>query len=487
MQKADWDILITGGTLLTMSEKMEVIENPLIGIKDGIIVAIGKNNHQEIPSTDRLFKNVQMQGIAKTESRGVYRNTLSGSVCSVTQQMSVFQQSAQEIIDAAGCIIMPGLVNTHTHLPMVCFRGMADDLPLMDWLHNHIFPAEARFVNKKMVYDGALLAMAEMILSGTTTFCDGYFFEDKVGQAALQAGMRAVIAQGFIDFPTPDNPDASRKMLAAENFVARWKNVSPLVGTAFFCHSPYTCSPETITAVKEAARRAGIPFLMHLMENKDEIEIIKQRYGRKPVQHLRELRVLDEQTIAVHCNWVDEADMAIFADLGVKVSHNPESSMKLAAGIAPIPEMLSRGITCGLGTDGQASNNDLDMFREMSMAAKVHKAITCNPTVMSAPTVLQLATSGGAKVLGLENRIGSLEVGKDADIILLDMNKPHLTPLYNCYSQLVYAASGADTKTSIIGGKIVMKDRKLLTIDLDSAMENVRAIATLIIKDNLRP
>ena len=440
MQTNDWDIIITGGTLLTMSETMEIIENPIIGIKDGIIVSIKENTGR--------------QDIA---------------------------HSAKEAIDAAGCIIMPGLVNTHTHLPMVCFRGMADDLALMDWLQNHIFPAEARFVNKKMVYDGALLAMAEMILSGTTTFCDGYFYEGKIGQAALQAGIRAVIAQGFIDLP-PDNIDSAKNTAIAERFVANWQHVSPLITTAFFCHAPYTCSPETLITVKEAARRARIPFLIHLLENKDEIETIVKRYGRKPVQHLQHLGVLDEQTVAVHCNWVDGADMAVFADLGVKVAHNPESNMKLAAGMAPIPEMLQRGITCGLGTDGQASNNDLDMFREMDTAAKIHKVITLDPTVMSAPTVLKMATIDGARVLGLADRIGSIEVGKEADIILVDMNKPHLTPLYNCYSQLVYAASGADTKTSIIGGRIVMKDRQLLTIDVEEAMENVRRIAAEIMK-----
>lgn len=439
MQTNEWDVMITGGTLLTMSDAMEIIENPVIGIKDGVIAAVRPD--------------------------GNWQNIDGG---------------AKEVIDAAGCIIMPGLVNTHTHLPMVCFRGMADDLSLMDWLQNHIFPAEARFVNKQMVYDGALLAMAEMILSGTTTFCDGYFFEGKIGQAALQAGMRAVISQGFIDFATPDNPDPSKNTAVAERFCANWGNASPLITTALFCHAPYTCSPETIINVKEAARKAGVLYLIHLLENKDEIETIMKRYGRKPVQHLQHLGVLDEQTIAVHCNWVDEEDMAVFADCGVKVSHNPESNMKLAAGIAPVPEMLKRGIGVGLGTDGSASNNDLDMFREMDTAAKIHKVTTFDPTVMSAQTVLKMATIGGARVLGLADRIGSIEVGKDADIILVDMNKPHLTPLYNCYSQMVYAASGADVKTSIIGGKIVMKDRQLLTIDIESAMENVRTIATEI-------
>jgi len=432
--------LIAGGTLLTMSAKMEIIEDSIIGIKDGIIVAVGKRGYQ---------KNMNY--------------------------------SAQEMIDASGCIVMPGLVNTHTHLPMVCFRGMADDLPLMEWLTKYIFPAEARFVNKKMIYDGAMLAMAEMILSGTTTFCDGYFFEDTIAEAVLVTGMRAVVAQGFADFATPDNPKFEKMMGAADRFVRRWKPHAPMIIPAFFCHSPYTCSPATLVNVKKAAREADILYLTHLLENKDEIDTIINRYGKKPVQHLYDLGILDDQTVAVHCNWLTEEEMRIFADLGVRVSHNPESSMKLAAGVAPIPAMLKLGITVGLGTDGSASNNDMDMFREMDTAAKIHKVTSLNPTVMNAQKVLEMATVGGAKLLGLDDRIGSIEVGKQADIILVDMNQPHLTPLYNYYSQLVYAARGADTKTSIIGGKIVMKDRQLRTMDLNAVMENVRHIADDII------
>ncbi len=440
MQGTDGDILITGGTLLTMSAKMEVIEDSVVGIKDGIIVTVGKKDEKII--SDR---------------------------------------EAKEVIDASGCIVLPGLINTHTHLPMVCFRGMADDLPLMDWLTNHIFPAEARFVNKQMVYEGAILAMAEMILSGTTTFCDAYFFEDTVAEAALACGMRAVVSQGFADFATPDNPKYEKIMAAAESFVKRWKPQAPMITPAFFCHSPYTCSTKTLVNVKRAAREEGILYLTHLLENQDEIETIKKRYGKRPVQYLYDLGVLDDHTVAVHCNWLTKEDMAIFSDLGVSVSHNPESSMKLAAGVAPVPEMLKRGITVGLGTDGCASNNDMDMFREMDTAAKVHKVTSLNPTLMNAETVLKMATSGGARLLGLDDRIGSIEPGKEADIILVDMNQPHLTPLYNCYSQLVYAARGADVKTSIINGKIVLKDRQLRTIDLGTAMQNVRDIAADII------
>jgi 5-methylthioadenosine/S-adenosylhomocysteine deaminase len=368
---------------------------------------------------------------------------------------------------------------------MVCFRGMADDLPLMDWLTKNIWPAEARFVNKKMAHDGATLAMAEMILSGTTTFCDGYFFEDAITEALSSAGMRAVVSQGFADVLMPDKFMFEKVMAAAQRFVKHWLPRVPLITPAYFCHSPYTCSPETLVRVKEAAREAGILYLIHLLENKDETETIMNRYGKKPVRHLLDLGVLDEQTVAVHCNWLTSEDMDVFANYGVKVSHNPESSMKLAAGVAPVPEMLNKGITVGIGTDGCASNNDMDMFREMDTAAKVHKVTSLDPTVMNAETVCQMATMGGAKALGLDNLIGSIETGKKADIIVVDINQPHLTPLYNCYSQLVYAARGADVKTSIINGRIVMKDRKLLTIDIDSAMKNVRSIATEIINQKL--
>lgn len=427
-----------------MSAEMKIIEDSFIGIKDDVIVAVGENRDRE---------------------------------------NNAFQ--SKETIDASGCIVMPGLVNTHTHLPMVCFRGMADDLPLMEWLTKHIWPAEARFVNKKMVYDGAILAMAEMILSGTTTFCDGYFFEDSIAEAVEAAGMRAVVAQGFADIIMPDEAAIKKTMVAAQRFVNRWFSHTPMITPAYFCHSPYTCSPETLSHVKEASRESHILYLIHLLENKEEIEIILNRYGKKPVHHLLDLGILDEKTIAVHCNWVTSEDIKIFSDLGVKVSHNPESSMKLASGVAPVSEMLRHGINVGIGTDGCASNNDLDMFREMDTTAKVHKVISLDPTLMDTQTVCKMATTGGAKVLGLDKLIGSVETGKKADIILVDMNQPHLTPLYNCYSQLVYAARGADVKTSIINGKFVMKDRKLCTIDVPNAMKSVRKIAAEIINQKL--
>ena len=434
METEKFDIAIEGGTVLTMSAKMEIIENATIGIQGNLIALVASN--RRIP--------------------------------------------ANKTINAKGHLVLPGLINTHTHLPMVCFRGLADDLPLMDWLHHHIFPMEARFVNKEMVYESAILAMAEMILSGTTTFCDGYFFENRIAEAAKVCGMRAVVAQGFADFATPENPRFGKMMSAGIRFVERWQYSAPMITPAFFCHSPYTCSPHTLVNVKAAAREAGILYLTHLLENKDETNTIQKRYGKKPVQHLLDLRVLDHQTIAVHCNWLDPEDVAVFADLGVCVSHNPVSSMKLSAGVAPVRQMLEKGIRVGLGTDGSASNNALDMFREMDASAKLHKVISFDPTVMDAPSVLKMATSNGARVLGMEHLIGSIEAGKLADIIILDMNQPHLTPLYNPYSQLVYAAGGADVKTSIINGKIVMENRRLLTIDLENAINNVNRIAAHI-------
>ncbi len=434
MPSRHFDLAITGGTLATLSSKMDIIENASIGISDGHIALVEANR------------------------------TLS----------------AEKIIDARDGLILPGLINTHTHLPMVCFRGLADDLPLMEWLNHHIFPMEARFVNKQMVYDCAMLAIAEMILSGTTTCCDGYFFENQIAQAALASGMRMVAAQGFADFATPDHPQYEKMMAAAGRFVERWLPHAPMITPAFFCHSPYTCSPRTLVNVKAAAREAGILYLTHLLENRDEIDTIEKRYGRKPVQHLHHLGVLDDRTVAVHCNWMKPDDISLFADLGVNVSHNPASSMKLAAGIAPVPSMLEKGIAVGLGTDGSASNNDLDLFQEMDLAAKVHKVTLLDPTVMSAETVLKMATIDGARVLGLDRLIGSIEVGKLADIIILDLNQPHLTPLYNPYSQIVYAARGGDVKTSIIGGKPVMENRRLLTMDLQAVMDRVRAVAANI-------
>jgi 5-methylthioadenosine/S-adenosylhomocysteine deaminase len=435
------DILIAGGTLLTMAAPGEIIEEPLIGIRDAIILFVEKG---PLPA-------------------------------GITPEVS-------EVIDATGSLIMPGLVNAHTHLPMVLFRGLADDLPLARWLNDYMFPVEGRFINRDTVYAGSTLAIAEMILLGTTTFCDGYFFESAVAQAAIDCGMRGVVAQGFIDFPTSDCFDGSRHREQADKFVRKWKERSPLVTPSLVCHSPYTCSPETLRTIKTITRDAGTPFQIHLSETREEVALLRQRYGKKPIHHLRNLELFDGKTIAAHCIWLEEDEIDILAATGVKVVHDPESNMKLGAGVAPVPAMLGRGIDVGLGTDGCASNNNLDLFGEMGMCAKLHKVFSADPTVLPAEKVVEMATIGGARVLGMADRIGSIAPGKWADIILLDLKKPHLTPLYHPFSQLVYAASGADVSTSIIGGRIVMRDRRLLTLDARSAMAEVRRIAVEVVK-----
>jgi 5-methylthioadenosine/S-adenosylhomocysteine deaminase len=436
------DLVVTGGTLLTMNPAMEILENPVIGIREGRIIFV-RAGMADVPE-------------------------------------------AREKLDATGCAVLPGLVNTHTHSPMVCFRGLADDLPLMEWLHRHIWPAEAKYVNRDMVYAGTTLAMAEMLLSGTTTFCDSYFYGSSIARAAVDGGMRAIVCQGFIDFPTPDSPDPSRQIEIAEKFVGTWRNRSPLVTPSLFCHTPYTCSTETLKIIKETARRIDVPFQTHLSETRDEVSIIRERFGKSPVAYLEAIGVLDAKTVAVHCNWLEEEELDLLAERGVKVSHNPESNLKLAAGMANVPRMLRKGITVGLGTDGCASNNDLDLFGEIGTAAKIHKFTEMDPTVMDAVTVLRMATIEGARVLGLEREIGSIVPGKWADLILIDLDKPHLTPLFNLCSHLVYAARGADVTTAVVGGRIVMKDRRLLTIDLPAAMEAVRRIGRNILADGLK-
>jgi 5-methylthioadenosine/S-adenosylhomocysteine deaminase len=436
---APFDILITGGTLLTMSGIMEIIENPVIGIRNGRIVVVEKGDDAHAA-----------------------------------------KYTAGETLNAAGCVILPGLINTHSHLPMACFRGLADDMPLMEWLHDRMFPTEAKYVNRHMVYDGSRLAMAEMILSGTTTFCDGYFYESSVAQAAIDMGMRGVVSQGFLDFATPDHPDPSKNIRIAESFIDKWKDRSPLISPALFCHTPYTCTAETLITLKQVARERNCLYISHVAETQDETQLIRERYGTTSIRYLYQLGVLDERTICVHAVWADEGELDMLRDTGAKVSHNPESNMKLAVGVAPVPAMLRKGITVGLGTDGCASNNDLDLFREMGTAARLHKVATMDPTVLDARTALSMATIGGARVLGMEDRIGSIEPGKCADLIFVNMDKPHLTPLYQVYSHLVYAASGADVTTAIINGKLVMKDRKLLHADLEDIMEKVRKIGAMI-------
>lgn len=386
---------------------------------------------------------------------------------------------AGKTIDARGGIIMPGLVNTHTHAAMTCFRGLADDLPLMTWLHEHIFPAEAKLTSE-MVYQGALLACAEMILSGTTTFCDMYLFEDAVAQAAKRAGMRAVVGEVLYDFPSPNYGTVEEGLKYTEALIDKWRD-NPLITIAVEPHSVYLCSPELLKKAKAIADRNGAPMVIHLSESEHEVTQIREKYGGTPVEHLAEIGFLCPNLIADHCVALTQKDIAYLKDFDVKVVHNPESNMKLASGIAPVPELLKHAITVGIGTDGCASNNNLDLFQEMDTVAKLHKVHTLDPTVMDARTVVRMATIDGARVLGLENLIGSLEPGKRADIITIDTRRPHLTPMYNVCSHLVYAVSGHDVVTAVVNGQVLMEDRVLTTVDVDAVIKDVNLIAKRIV------
>jgi 5-methylthioadenosine/S-adenosylhomocysteine deaminase len=380
---------------------------------------------------------------------------------------------ANETIDARGCIVMPGLVNAHTHLPMSLFRGLADDLPLMTWLNEYIFPAEATHVTPENVKIGALLSCAELLLSGTTTCCDGYFYEDIVAEAIFEIGIRAIAGQGVIDYPAPGVPDPSKNIDTAVAFVEKWAGKTSLITPSIFCHSPYTCSTETlVNASKEAVSR-GLLFQIHVAETRSEHDQMMKEHGVSPVKYLENIGVLGPGTLLIHAVWIDEEDSRIIAEKGAGVAHNPESNMKLASGIAPIPELIKRGVPIGLGTDGCASNNNLDLFEEMDSAAKLHKVNSLDPTVLDAATVLNMATAGGAKAIGMGREIGSLETGKQADVILVDMQKPHLVPMYHPISHMVYAAKGSDVRDVIVNGKVLVKGRKLMTIDLEKLLERV--------------
>jgi len=438
----DIDLIITGRKALLLDSENTCLDLASIAINAGEIVAVGH--------TETIEK----------------------------------QYRAKKTITAQDSLIMPGFVNCHTHASMTCFRGIADDLELMDWLNNYIFPAEAKNVNKDLAYWGSLLANAEMIKSGTTTFCDMYIFEDETARAAKAAGMRCLIGEVLFDFPSPNFKTPEEGLAYTRMLIKRWQN-DPLINIIVEPHSLYTCSPTLLTAAKKLADDYYVPLGIHLLENKSEKEQLLQKYGQPAVSFLKEINYLNERLIAFHCVSLSDHDIKLFADHGCKISHNPASNMKLASGVAPVPDMLKAGITVGLGTDGCASNNNLDMIKEMSTAAKLHKVARLDPTVMNAQTVVRMATIEGAKALGMDKITGSLEVGKKADIIIIGLNEPHLTPLYNEYSHLVYAMSGADVDTVLVNGKIVMENRKLLTINEAEVMQKVREIA-INIKNSLR-
>jgi len=385
-----------------------------------------------------------------------------------------------ELLATEHGLVMPGLVNTHTHAAMACFRGLADDLPLMQWLQEYIFPVEAKLTGD-IVYQATLLSLAEMIKSGTTGFCDMYLFAKDVARATAESGMRAWIGEVLYDFPSPNYGELASGFAYVEELFSLY-GTHPLINITVDPHAVYTCSPDLLQNLKKLAARHDALYVIHLSENEEEVNGSLERFGARPVMHLEKLGLLDSRVVADHCVMLNDSEIELLFQRGVKVAHCPESNMKLASGIAPVPRMLAAGLSVGLGTDGSASNNNVDMFGEMNSAAKLHKANTLDPTVMPAETVLEMATIGGARVLGAEHLIGSLEPGKKADLIVLDLNQPHLTPLFNIPSHMVYAARGADVVHSIINGQIVMQNRVLTTLDEPKILADMEILGQKIKK-----
>ena len=385
----------------------------------------------------------------------------------------------RDTIDAAGAVVMPGLVNTHTHAPMVLFRGLADDLALMDWLQKYIFPAEAKTVSPELVRVGTRLAAVEMIESGTTAFVDMYYFEEEIARATVEAGLRGVLGETIIQFPVADAKTPVEALARAERFIKEFKD-NGLVVPAVAPHALYTNDKATLVASAALARKYSVPIVIHFAETEDELKVARDQYQMTPTAFLDSIGLLGPTTIGAHGIWVNDADIAILKRTGTGVAHNPESNMKLASGAAPVTKYLAAGVKLGLGTDGAASNNDLDMFEAMRQASFLAKLSTHDPTAVKAQDALDMATMGGARVIGMEQLLGSLEVGKRADVITVSTRSARQTPMYDPVSHLVYVTRGDDVRNTIVNGKTLMRDRQLKTLDRDQIIADAKRLAARV-------
>ncbi len=419
-----WDLLVLSKSVLTMEPEAAPIEKGAVAIADGRIVEIG-------PASDLLEK---------------------APTC--------------EVLDAGNCLVMPGLVNTHSHLAMSLLRGLADDLPLKAWLEDHIWPAERQYMDRETVALGTRLAVAEQLLGGITTTADMYFFADTVCEVLAEAGMRGVIAESLIDSSTPRCATPEEMIAKQRNLCEGWRN-HPLITPSIAAHAPYSVCAANLVKEAELAEEFSVPLQIHLSETRWEVETSIEHKGASPVAYLEGLGFLSEQVVAAHCVHVDRNDIEILAENGVGVSHNPVSNLKLASGVAPVLAMLEAGVRLGLGTDGAASNNTLDLLRDLQITALLHKSISGDPTTMPAATVLSAATSGGAEILGLGGKVGMLKPGMEADIACFSLNHAHTTPIYDPSSHMVFAARAADVRHVVVRGKVIVRDRKLMTMDLD--------------------
>lgn len=416
--KQEVDYLIHAEYVLTMDDQFTVFNNGAVAVKDGKIAAVGRFEY------------------------------LLGEYVPV------------KVIGGADRVLIPGLINTHTHAAMVYFRGLADDLPLKDWLERHIWPAEAKWLGPEFVSDAVELACLEMLKGGITTYNDMYFFGDAAGVATKKMGMRAVLGVGILDFPTAAAKTTDEYFEKAEIFMESWKN-DGLITPCIAPHSVYTCCPETLKRARALADKYTTPIHIHLSETEWEVKEIKSRYGLTPVRHLASLGIFDSRVLAAHCVWLDDEEIEILAKKGIGVSHCVESNLKLASGIAPVAKMLRAGVKVTFGTDGAASNNDLNIISEMSTAAKLHKAISNDPTVLDSKTTLLMATRWAAEAIGLGEMTGSIEKGKSADLVVINLNKPHLRPVYDIYSHIVYSVMASDVETVLVEGIPVVEEREL--------------------------
>ncbi len=417
------DTLIKGGFVVTMNPQRQIFEGGSVAVEGGKIVAVGED----------------------------------------------VKLKADKVIDARGKVVLPGLVNAHTHTPMTLMRGVADDMSLMEWLSTKIWPVEKN-IRGEDCYVGALLGCLEMIKSGTTCFADQYFFMEHVARAVEESGIRGVLSHGIIDMGDPEK--RASEIHAGERLVKAWQGKADgRILTMFGPHAPYTCSLECLAEAKELAKRYGVGIHIHVSEVQDEVNQMTERYGKRPVEYLDSIGFLGPEVLAAHCVWLSDNEIKILRTRGVKPVHNPTSNMKIGCGIAPVPEMLAAGIPVALGTDGAASNNSLDVFREMKFAALLSKVKKLDPVVVPASSALEMATINGATALGIYDRVGSIEAGKRADLILVDLKKPHLTPVHNIVSHLVYSALGSDVDTVMVDGRILMEGRRMLALDEERILE----------------
>src|SRR2546428_4259131 len=438
-RKTTVDLIIRGGTVVTMDGSRRVIDNGGVAIKDGRIVAVGTAAEMDL------------------------------------------NYGGRQVIEAQGKVVIPGLINGHTHVPMTLFRGIADDLDLQEWLTKYIFPAEAKNVTEDFVRVGTRLGLAEMIRSGTTTYCDMYYFEDAVADETFKAGMRGVLGETVIDFPVADNKTYDEGLAYSERFINKWKG-NALIVPAIAPHAPYTVSEDHLKAARALSDKLSAPIVIHISETKREVDDSVKAKGASPVDYLNRIGFLNDRVIAAHMVWPSDEELGLLRKLGVGIVHNPQSNMKLASGTAPVPQMLKDNLPVGLGTDGAASNNDLNLWEEMDTAAKLHKLISGDPKVVTAQEAFEMATIRGARALHLENEIGSIEKGKRADLDIVDLDDLNQTPYYNIYSDLVYAAKASDVRTVVIEGRVVMRDRRLLTLNEETIKGDARRYRERIVR-----